>query len=508
MGTGVRGGSRLLAVVAAMMLIGGCSSDGSSNDRSAGSTAPAATVVDRPDGPAATATEIEGTPFLLSPTAGPDLDEAGYVEAEYAVSGQATAYAQTDGSDTFPEDGHIELEPTTTADYTTRIVVRRPEDPAGFDGTVVMEWHNVSGGLDVAPDWTYTAAEITRSGHAWVGVSTQMIGIEGGPVAVETPVSALGGAGEGIKNQKPDRYGDLVHPGDAYSYDIFTQVARLLRDADAEVRPLGDLQAEHLLAMGESQSAYALTTYYDGVQPLTGAFDGFLVHSRGAAALELGSPGEATDITSAVTSTDPVRFRTDLHTPVIVVEAETDLVGILGYVHALQPDDEYLRTWPIAGTAHVDVFQLGPVADSFGCTEPINAGPNNFVVAAALAALTDWVTDDVAPPEAPPMQITDDEDDFERDEHGIAKGGIRTPLVDVPVDVLSGLPSEGGDVACFLAGQTTPIPDEDLAGMYPDRQAYLEAYEAATDEAIEAGFVLEADREALLEQAQPERIPG
>ncbi len=43
-------------------------------------------------------------------------------------------------------------------------------------------------------------------------------------------------------------------------------------------------------AVGESQSAFALTTYVDGVQPLTKAFDGFLVHSRGGAGLGLALP--------------------------------------------------------------------------------------------------------------------------------------------------------------------------------------------------------------------------
>ena len=53
-------------------------------------------------------------------------------------------------------------------------MVYRPEDPADFDGTVVVEWLNVSSGFDVAVDWSgahtqmiattmaQTAALITR----------------------------------------------------------------------------------------------------------------------------------------------------------------------------------------------------------------------------------------------------------------------------------------------------------------------------------------------------------
>ena len=32
----------------------------------------------------------------------------------------------------------------TTADYTTRMLVRRPADPKKFNGTVIVEWNNVT----------------------------------------------------------------------------------------------------------------------------------------------------------------------------------------------------------------------------------------------------------------------------------------------------------------------------------------------------------------------------
>lgn len=506
---------RSAALALAVLVAAGaaCSSGGSTAARPTSTTTAPTTTVARPAGPAARVAELTGGKGiqLISPTPGPDLGAAGYVETEYSASGKATAYELAGGAKVFPEDGTFDLKPTTTADYTTRFVVRRPKDASKFNGTVVVEWNNVSGGLDVSPDWTYAADEIVRSGYAWVGVSTQMIGIEGGPVAVETPVSKMGGAGEGIKSIDPARYGDLHHPGDAYSYDIYTQVARALRANTGSVKPLGELRPQRLLAMGESQSAYALTTYYDGFQPLTDAFDGFLVHSRGGAALPLGEVGKPTDITSAVTSTDPVRFRTDQSAPVVVVETETDVAGILQYHPARQPDNAHLRLWEVAGTAHVDIYQLGEsVAKLFACPGGVNAGPDHFIVGAALAALDTWVADGTAPPEADRLKVDPAGTDYIRDATGIAEGGIRTPEVDVPVDVLSGLaPAASADasVACLLAGSTTPIPETDLVARYGTRADYLAAYEAATDKAIDAGFVLSADRQAMLDDAQPERIP-
>lgn len=504
---------RIIGVVVLVVLfVASCSTSGS--DGGSGLSAPTTaspTTHPRPDGPAAKVARISGGKgvLLLSPRPGPDLAKAGYVQSEYQASGTATAYAQKDGSTKFPFNGRIDLEPTTEASYATRFVVRRPANPTKFNGTVVVEWNNVSGGLDVAPDWTYTARELVRSGYAWVGVSTQRIGIEGGPVAVMTPASRMGGAGKGIRAQDPARYGALHHPGDAYSYDMYTQVARALRANDGAVRPLGDLKPKRLVAMGESQSAYALTTYYDGVQPLTREFDGFLVHSRGGSALPLGEPGQGTDIAAAVTADDPVRFRTDLPAPLIDVQTETDVVGILKYLPARQPDNAHLRVWEVAGTAHVDVYQLtAPVAKLFDCPEPVNAGPDRFVVASALAALNTWVSERKPPPRARPFEVNAQGDGYVLDAHGNAKGGVRTPEVDVPVDVLSGLPAKGAtsSTACLLAGSTTPIPPGELASMYPSRSAYLQRYAAATDAAIRAGFVLPADRREMLADAEPSRI--
>ena len=457
----------------------------------------------RPAGPAADVAKLTGGKgtLLLSPATSPDLTKAGYVQDEFSASGTATAYAHQGA---FPVDGKMDLSPTTKASYETRIVVRRPKSAKDFNGTVVVEWNNVSGGLDVAPDWTYTADEIVRSGYAWVGVSAQQIGIEGGNVAVMTPLSAAGGAGKGLKKLDPARYGKLHHPGDAYSYDIYTQVARALR-ASGNDGALGGLQPKHLLAMGESQSAFALTTYYDGVQPLTHEFDGFLIHSRGGSAQPLGDPGKGTDIASAIAST-PVRFRDDQTVPVIAVETETDVLGILNYDKARQPDNAHLRVWQVAGTAHVDTFQLGPVADQFGCSKPVNSGPDHYVVAAALAALNSWAVDGKAPPHSPVLEVDKDRKAYVLDANGNAKGGIRTPAVDVPVDVLSGMPSPGASVACLLAGSTTPIPAARLAQLYPSRADYLAQYTKATDAAIKAGFVLPADRKAMLDDAQPDRI--
>lgn len=420
----------------------------------------------------------------------------GWSEEELVLSGRASEYSR---SGEFEADGSFDLTPSGTADFATRLVVRRPAAEA-FNGTVLVEWLNVSGGLDAAPDWTYAADEILRGGYAWVGVSAQFVGVEGGPVPVGTEQGAAAGAGQGLRAIDPERYGELHHPGDAFAYDIYTQVAAAVRAGDV----LGPLEPERVLGVGESQSAFTLTTYVNGVQPLTDAYDGFLLHSRAGAPAPLGAFDKGLDV-AAILGGDPVRLRTDLDVPVLVLETETDVVGVLDFLAARQPDTDLLRVWEVAGSAHADRYQLGVVADSLGCPQPPNDGPHHVVVKAAVRALDTWVRDDVAPPSADPLSVVDGV--YDRDGDGIVRGGIRTPPVDVPVDVLSGDPAPGGPLICFLSGTTTPLPDARLRQLYRDRADYLAAYEAATDAAVASGFVLPEDRAALLASAKPGRIP-
>nr|MDT0666049.1 alpha/beta hydrolase domain-containing protein [Micromonospora sp. DSM 115978] len=144
-----------------------------------------------------------------------DLQQAGYVQHEYAGAGTATAY-RANGS--LSGDGRWNLAADGTAPYRTRVLVRKPADDARFIGKVVVEWLNVSGGVDAQVDWAFMREGLMRAGYAWVGVSAQLVGVNG-----------AGGAFPGLKNWDPTRYGSLNHPGDQYSYDIFSQAAQALR---------------------------------------------------------------------------------------------------------------------------------------------------------------------------------------------------------------------------------------------------------------------------------------
>jgi hypothetical protein len=216
---------------------------------------------------------------------------------------------------------------------------------------------------------------------------------------------------------------------------------------------------------------------------------------------------------------------------VLTLSAETDVVGqALGYRRAAQPDTNVFRSWEIAGTAHADAYSLGigdtddgsgrggaelfaamlnpPSSVYFGlltCDLPINAGPHTYVVRSAIAALDQWVRTGTPPKSMPPLENTADIEGFVLDERGLAVGGIRTPHVDVPVAVLSGLGQAGGSF-CGLFGTTQPFSAEQLATLYVDKAAYLAEWALATERAVASGAILPADEAEVL--ASAEQYPG
>ena len=423
-----------------------------------------------------------------------DLSANGYVEEELFASGTASAFAATGPLGT---DGRWAVEPSSSAPYATRIVVRRPGEGRPFSGTVLVEWCNVSGGVEADPDWAFVHQEVMRAGHAYVAVSVQALGVDGGVAlldvpGVQRPVGLVGSA--------PERYGSLHHPGDAFAFDMFSQVGAALRGA-GDPSLLGGLRPQRLIAVGESQSAFFLTTYVDAVHPLAGVYDGFLVHSRGGA-------GASLDGTVTVGDTGAgLRIRDDLDDPVLVFATETDVGPLLDYVSARQPDTEHVRTWEVAGTAHADAYLVGPFASALGCGL-VNDGPQHFVMLAAVHALEEWVARGTPPPSAPALALASTGPTvIARDDFGNAVGGVRTPDVDVPVAALSGDPLPDAGALCALFGSTTPFDGATLTRLYGSRQGYLAAYERRLDEVIGEGFLLGADRDAILARAEGVAFP-
>jgi hypothetical protein len=453
-----------------------------------------------------------------------DLATLGYEETEFSVEGTATSY-ELQGERGV--DGHWDVTPGAAVPFRTRCVVRRPIDPDRFSGTVVVEWHNVSAGIDAAPDWGFFHRHLAAQGHAWVGVSAQKVGIDG-----EGFVESIH-----LKLMAPERYGELEHPGDAWSFDIFTQVGALLR-LPADENPLGGLVPEQLLAAGESQSAACLVTYINAIDHHARLFDGFFVHGRPGMGVSIdgifipSARGEGIESTRRAISAKGERIRHDARVPVLVLQSETDVI-LLGGGLADQPDSAHIRVWEMAGAAHADTYTISagrhddgtltpaqlaellrPTSNlMIGNTDsPINAGPQqHYVSEAALAHLVRWAEGGDPPPMAPRLEVNTERTGFRVDELGLAVGGIRTPWVEVPTSVMSGL-GQSGESFAMLFGRTEPFDDVALNGLYAGgKEEYLKRFDASLDAAIAAGFILDDDRTEILGVAAasyPLRVTG
>ena len=332
-----------------------------------------------------------------------------------------------------------------------------------------------------------------RDGFAYVGVTAQKVGVSGGS-AIPIP----GYHPKALVDQNPARYKSLHHPGDQYSYDIFSQAAQAILHPNGP-SPLGSLQpaASHRrrrVAVGVAVGHLRRTRS----QPITNIFDGFMIHSRGGAGTEL-EPGAAGAVPKLV------HIRTDLHVPVMMLATETDLFG-LGFYKAFQPDTDLLRTWQMAGTSHVDQSTLdygitsgrqwdktSVVPDFTELCGSINDGPEQYIVRAAFAALNAWVVDGTQPPHSPAIKVIGGTK-IARDAHGDAIGGIRTPAVDVPTETLSGEYDPSKSVICSLFGARAPFTAATLKQLYPTHADYVTKVKASAAAAVKRRLPARARR--------------
>ena len=459
---------------------------------------------------AAVVTPAPGKPLLLLGAF--DIGSLGYVAEEFFVSGTASSYSPTGELN---PDGRWSVTPSGSADYTTRIVVLTPVDRARFNGTVLVEWLNVSGGIDAPALWMMAHREILRAGYAYVAVSAQRVGVEGGVSLLDVDMS--------LKSQGPIRYAPLRHPGDAFSYDIFSQIGKLIRNAEHK-SVLRGLGVRHVVAVGESQSAMFLTTYINAVDPLAEVYDGFLVHSRFASAAPLDSSSIFEEQRTSIP--EAVNFRLALRVPIITIITETDLFGGVryGYYFARQPDNQWLRVWEIPGAAHADNYTIhvapidsgsAPLDDIVAAYAPTNmlmgrqlghcinfAPQHHYVLQAALAALNKWVATGEPAPSAAPIKLRESGPPQPiLDSNRLAQDGVRTPWVDVPIARTSGLGSEE-NIMSEIFGSGQLFDADTLRGLYPGGiKEYLDRFTAALDATIGSGFILPADRAEILQLA-------
>lgn len=400
-----------------------------------------------------------------------DFASRGYVEEEYFFQGTATRYstpAQATGS--VISTGHP---------YKSRLIVRRPVRANQFNGTVIVEWVNVTSGYNNDALWKASAEHLMREGYAFVGVSAQQVGIHG-------PA--------GLLAWSPTRYAGLdllvggSVPSDSLSYDVFSQGGKAVRCVNGADIMKG-LPVQRVIGSGVSQSQGRLVTYYNSIHPIAGVFDSFY--------LFLGLGG---------------RLRTDLDTKVFKVNTENDVL-ILGEAAARQDDSSVLHTWEVAGTSHVSFIGFPtrqeitrrdglPVPDASGCNRPaLSRVPTYKVLNAAWEHLVKWMVDGTPPPTAPRLDLVSRSPAVpRRDAFGNILGGIRLAEHDVPIATNDGVNSGAG--FCILYGSHIPFDVARLNALYPKHSVYTNAVSAATKDNVEDGFLLAEDVAGTRDQAE------
>jgi hypothetical protein len=409
------------------------------------------------------------------------------------------------------------------------MLVRRPRDAARFNGRVVVEWLNVTEGWEIDPIWLKGSDELVRSGYAFVGVGAQQTGTNF------------------LKKWDASRYGKLNHPGDSFSYDIFSQAGMAIAyPAPGAIAPLGTLtpRMKVMVAGGQSQSGGRMITYINAVHRTASVYNGFMVDSSSRGAGLTQAPLAAAGTPGGPQS----RIRTDIGEPVLVYLTETDVPGSATGLHQ-QPDSDGFRLWEFAGTAHADrfIFEVsapiraksevsgppledrpyGLVVTTCGAT-PINDGPSNYGTRAAIHAISEWSSNRThAPAIGTRLSLTipaTGAATVNRDPAtGLATGGIRLPQMTVPIGTLRGQGSSGGGFCGLFGlsdrwnGDTDPFdkqpvdnpapgPEPVLRSLYGSPEQYAARVRQEANRARSDGFLRPADVAVIVDTAAKVRF--
>jgi hypothetical protein len=412
-----------------------------------------------------------------------DLSKYGYVEEEYFIDGNAFRYDITPTADPSVTGTKITTGgPNNDGAYPfrTRIVVRRPANPANANGTVLAEWYNVTAFQDVEWNWFGDPEFMLKNGYTFVGISAQ-----------DTGVARLKGFNNGRYGSlnvlwNPALAGGTDPTKDDLSYDIFGAAVNAIKGNRTGENPMGGINVQTVIASGESQSCGRLSTHYNKIEPLQNIVDAYLL-TVCTSRLRADRPEKAVRI---ITETEN---RTQRST--------TDF-----------PDTNSLRHWEVAGASHLPRLAWDNAAAVLNrdFTLPITVSCQKFplslvqwpyTVNRAIKGLETWVESGTAPPIAPRGEYVDPTT-LVRDQYGIAQGGIRFPELTVPTATNDGVnsPTPGGSIFsnfCGLLGSNTLFDRGLLDSLYVDYSDYINKYAAATDQFAQTGFILPEDVEKL-----------
>ena len=453
------------------------------------------------------------TEVAVTPTSRPfgsradQIAAAGQIEREFLQSGRASVYAPGADGLAVPRD--------TDVPYTTRFIVRMPQDPARFSGTVWVELLNPTARYDQDVFGALSMEHFLRRGDIYVGLMVK-------------PVSARTIAANYDPKNSPRRYAALSFPNprpglctppgngatsfmdteDGLAWDIISQTSAALRSRSG---PLAGYKVQRIFASGYSQTANYLATYINTVLPTLRrssgrpVYDGYLLGAR------TGNWTPIHQCAPVVPREAPQQVLRDAGVPVINVNTETDVPGT---AVMRRTDDARFRLWELAGAGHSSQdsrsrttadrdFKDTPFpALSITCVNKITTFPARYSFNAAHAALERWVRDRQPPASVERLGFQDNA--ITRDALGNALGGVRLPAIEVPVARFEGSNKFAGQGAnfCFLLGSETPLTAAQLQALYPTQDVLVQKTEAAARNAVARGLLEPEDAAELVARAR------
>jgi hypothetical protein len=454
-----------------------------------------------------------------------DLSRYGYVEEEYLISGQARVFDWPDGA---------RQKVLAQGPYTTRILIRRPKDSRHFNGAVIVEPFNPSSPVDLPIMWAESHQQMLADGYAWVGLTIKPNTIKAlkqfdaaryASVAMPNPL-----ASPRCEAAEINAWSQPTTPADetGLAWDILSQLGRLLKE-DAPVNPLGQ-PAQRLYMTGQSQTAGYARTYAT-------VFGKTTVDGKGKplydAYLYSGSPPWQVPLHQCMKDLpagDSRLITAAVGVPIIELFAQGD-IGTNIETRRADADarDDRFRRYEIAGAAHTDPWEelsfasnedmrrigIGGAGAARDVCTPENVTPSDFpiryVFNAAWRNLDKWVRQGVAPPRAPRLELKVNAGEpfapdkaFVEDALGNAKGGVRTPYVDVPTARWVG--ARAGPFRCLFSGYKVEFDEQKLASLYNDHGAYVKKVRASASRLESQRWLTAVDAAAIVREAEARTI--
>jgi hypothetical protein len=300
-------------------------------------------------------------------------------------------------------------------------------------------------------------------------------------------------------------------------------VGALLK-VNAPESPLDGYRVKNVYLGGYSQSGVDVATFVGAFNRITrlrsGApvYDGYFVGAHDGNLSPLQSGG------SVIPKFESEKISA-VDVPVVDIEPQTDVEGF-----AVEVPTALARDAGLAGAEDIDtptftytnpggatvrkansnkkkdrywLFEIPGAPHATGFTDDDCDGsssfPTRYFSRAAAANLARWAEKGVAPPRAPRIALAtlDAVSVAESDEHGNAVGGVRSPFVDVPLSRFE--VHSGPAPTCKQVGVETPLSLGVLEELYGDAAGYMKAFTKSLDATIKAGFLLELDRQAILD---------